>query len=173
MMNCDKAKELLSDYVDGTLDIEQKRKIEEHLNSDEECKKLFEHAQLIKNHLKNLPTVNPSEEFDIKLRQKIIKLNKGEETQPRYSIKGLSITFSGILTLAVLYVFIFPDSYPQGTGLDKVAPASNINNAQPQEAIVDNEEAIDERNEIEVNSDSLKNEPEEVDNSKIKLTGDQ
>ncbi len=41
MMDCDKAKELLSDYIDGALDTEQKREIEEHLNSDHECKKGF------------------------------------------------------------------------------------------------------------------------------------
>ncbi len=172
MMNCDKAKELLSDYIEGTLEIGQKEQIEQFLKSDQECKKLFEQAQLIKNHFKILPTYSVSEEFDAKLRQRIVKLNKGEEKPTRFSAKGLSIAFSGVLTLAVLYIFIFPGSSAQNTGPQEVAPVSKTESFQPAEAIVDNEEISDESSAKEILPDSLKNEPQEVDNSKIKLTGD-
>lgn len=172
MMNCDKAKELLSDYLDGILEPGQKEQIDQFLKTDEECNELFEQARLIKVQFNKLPKVYASEKFDSNLRERIIKLNKGEGIQSRFSVKGLSIALSGALVLAVLYMFTITDFNTQNPGKNEVVPASNGNNTQPVNVIVDNNESIEKAKESDTTTDSLKNEPEEVDNSKIKLTGD-
>jgi len=171
MMNCDKAKDLLNDYVEENLEPSQKIELDQFLETDPECKKLFEQSKLAQNQLNYLPKIKTSENFDLNLREKIIIFNKNGEKRKVFSTKGYSIAFSGVLAIAFLFVFTFMDLGSNNVGPTEIAPATN--NIQQQEIIVDNEDAEIENEKNATNSDSLKNEPEKVDNSKIKLTGDQ
>lgn len=167
MMTCHKAKELLSEYLDGSLKPEVKNEINEFLKKDNECSQLFKQAQLIKDQISSFASVKPSEGFDSNLREKIIQSNSDVGKRTFFKTKGFSIAFSGALIVATLYVFTFTDFESQEPGLDKVAPASESINTQPSYEIVNKE-----KDEGDTTPDSLKKEPEEVDNSRIKLTGD-
>jgi len=172
MMNCDKAKILLSDYIDGTLEPGVKVEIDAFLESDPECKILFEEAISIHKELKSMPQVTPSADFDSNLRNEIIKLNKDEKT-PALNKKGLSLVFSGTILVASLYLFIFTDIGIQQNNPEGPMPSSAIGNPgagfQKDESTA---EELVETKSNETQSDSVKNIPEKINTENIHLTGD-
>ncbi len=109
MMNCDKALSLLSDYIEGTLEPQLKQELEDHLESDPECKKVFEDAQKIHYKLHSLAPVECSEEFETHLRNRIIAYNDGAEKSILQNKKGLSLVFSATGLVVVFMVMMFSD----------------------------------------------------------------
>ena len=174
MMNCDKAKQLLSDYLDNTLEPGVKKEIDDFLKSSEECNKIFDDAKLLQSQLKSLPGIVPSEEFEINLRNRIIELNNTGIKQAAFNKKGFSLAFSGVVLVAALYMFVFTDAGPQQNISDEILPSSTIINSKPSVSNVDNNLVADQEKEDEqaVEQDSLNNIPEKIDNSGIHLTGD-
>ena len=174
MMNCDKAQLLLSDYIDETLEPGIKKEIDDFLETDTECSNIFANAMSMQNQLKSLPKILPSEEFEVNLRNRIINLNKGDERQPGFNKKGLSLVFSGAVLVAALYMFVFTDVSTQQNISDEILPSSTIGNTKPYLNIADDKLKVDQKDEdVPVtDTDSLKNIPEKVDNSKIHLTGE-
>ncbi|KAA3609797.1 MAG: hypothetical protein D8M58_08875 [Calditrichaeota bacterium] len=172
MMTCDKAKALLSDYIDETLEPGVKKEIDEFLERDPECKNIFMESLSISEKIKNLQSVLPSEDFDSNLRNEIIKINNEEKT-PALNKKGLSLIFSGTVLAASIYFFIFTDIGVQQNIQEGSMPSSAIGN--PAASFQDEKNAEDkfvEAKEDETKSDSLKNVPEKVNSENIHLTGD-
>ena len=174
MMNCDKAKLLLSDYIDGALEPAVKKEIDNFLETNEECNTFFANAMSMQKQLKGLPKVSPSKEFEVNLRNRIISYNEGSEKQPAFYKKGVSLAFSGAILISALYLFIFTDVGSQQNAPEEILPSSTINNSQPSLNIQNDKLMVDqqESDNSVTESDSIKNIPEEVDNSKIHLTGD-
>jgi len=75
MINCDKAKQLLSDYLDNALEPGVKKEIDDFLKTNAECSKIFADAMSVRKQLQNLSKVTPTEKFELNLRNKIIALN--------------------------------------------------------------------------------------------------
>jgi len=174
MMNCDKAKLLLSDYLDKTLDPQVKKEIDDFLETNEDCSRIFAEAISLQNQLKSLPEVKPSEEFETRLRNRIIDFNNGNEKQPVPNKKGLSLAFSGVVLVMALYMFIFTDVGTQQTISDEILPSSTISNAPSPENVEEDKPAVEpqEKEDQVAEADSLKNPPEKIDNSGIHLTGE-
>lgn len=170
MMNCDQAKSLLSDYIDGLLEPRLKDEVDAHLEDDPQCKEVFEQAILLHKQMVSLPQLKPSQDFDIKLRNRIIGLNKSDEKQHVINKKGLSLAFSGTVLVAALYLFIFTDVGTQQNMNEGIMPSSTIGTS-PASLNADNTEKDLEPDKNTI-ADSLNKLPEKVDNEKIHLTGD-
>jgi len=169
MMNCDQVKLLLSDYIDGVLEPRLKEEVDNHLESDPDCKKVFEQATIIHRQITSLQQVKPSPEFDIHLRNRIIGLNKSDEKQHVINKKGLSLAFSGTVLVAALYLFIFTDVGTQQNMNEGLMPSSTIGSS-PASFNADNTEKNIEPAQ-NIIADSLNKLPEKVDEDKIHLTG--
>ncbi len=173
MMNCDKAKILLSDYIDGTLEPNVKKEVDSFLESDPECKDLFHDAISLHKNLTQLPKVSPSTEFDSNLRNEIIRLNNNEGKSPTMNKKSFSLVFSGTVLVASLYLFIFTDIGIQPNNPEGPLPSSAIGSpatsAQKDENKV---EKFVKSQEEGTKTDSLKNIPEKINNDNIHLTGE-
>lgn len=81
-MNCNEIKDLMSSYVDGELSENEKKLVEEHINSCDDCKKEIEsYKQLIKI-IKDLPEEEPPKGYCKRLHDKLLnevpitKINK-------------------------------------------------------------------------------------------------
>lgn len=167
MMSCDKAKELLSDYLDGTLEPSVKKELDQFLEGDAECKKLFAEAKTIQEKLLHMPKIVPSDNFDANLRNRIINLNNTEKA-PFINKKGLSLALSGTALVASLYMFIFTDIGSQQGVQEGPVPSSAIgtpNSFQQQNDVKDQLVTSEE--------DSLNTLPEKINTDNIHLTGDQ
>jgi predicted anti-sigma-YlaC factor YlaD len=173
MMNCDKAKSLLSDYIDGTLESEVKAEIDIYLEKDPECKTVFKEVSDIQGKLAKLPQVSPSADFDSNLRNRIINIDSTDKS-PALNKKGLSLVFSGTVLVAALYLFIFTDIGMQYNTQEGPMPSSAIGG--PSTHVDKNVVASDNIVEPAIEqpeSDSLKSIPEKVNTSNIHLTGEE
>jgi predicted anti-sigma-YlaC factor YlaD len=174
MINCDKTQSLLTEYLDGTLEPDLKKEIELHLEQDPQCNKIFAEAAALQRQMQNLTQVAPSTNFDINLRNRIIKYNEQPNKQPVINKKGLSLAFSGTILMAALYMFIFTDVGEQPNVNEGILPSSTIGSGVPVSKIkssVDNtnKEKIVDKNQ----ADSLKRAPEVINDSNLHLTGEE
>ena len=71
MISCDRFTSLISDYLDGFLNGENKKAFEEHLLGCEACRATFQRVKLVQKHLRELPAIHTSSTFDVVLRSRI------------------------------------------------------------------------------------------------------
>ncbi len=69
--DCESYKELLSAYVDGELEDELKRALEEHITQCEQCERELKRIKLLIEAVKNLPCPQAPSDFLLKLRARI------------------------------------------------------------------------------------------------------
>jgi len=100
-MNCKKAKKLISDYVDGELDLTKRSSLEEHLESCEECRKILEDYKGIAGTARQLEAGSPSPYVWNRIK-------KGLETStPSYKeAKRLPLRWSPKLKYAVSFLSV-------------------------------------------------------------------
>jgi len=70
-MECSRIKELLSDYMDGTLDAEARVRVEEHLKGCEGCRNELDSLRELVNELGSLPHVQAPEDFLARVHERI------------------------------------------------------------------------------------------------------
>jgi anti-sigma factor RsiW len=109
MSSCDTVKDFLSAYMEDVLDPEAKSKIQSHLEGCPACRQAYANLQFLTQKLRNVSPVAVSEEFDQKLRSKII--NERREQEPVISIRNLSYGLSGAVVLACVYFFFMTDPF--------------------------------------------------------------
>ena len=95
-MNCKKAKKLISDYVDGELDMTKRSSLEEHLESCKECRKILEDYKRIAGTARQLEAGYPSPYVWTRIKQRL------ETSTPSYEgAKRRPWSWSPQLTYAV------------------------------------------------------------------------
>jgi predicted anti-sigma-YlaC factor YlaD len=175
MINCDKTQSLLTEYLDGTLEPDLKKEIENHLDEDPVCNKIYAQAAALQRQMQNLQQVAPSTEFDINLRNRIIQSNDSTERQPIINKKGVSLAFSGTVLMAALYMFIFTDIGEQSNVNEGIMPSSTIGSGVPSmkvETSPNVQKSVD--NGVNTSqADSLKEMPEVIEDSNIHLAGEE
>ncbi|HHM01575.1 MAG TPA: hypothetical protein ENJ15_01070 [Caldithrix abyssi] len=170
MLDCDKAKNLLNDYIEGMLDPQTQKELEQFLEEDPECRALFQEARLIRRHLQNLPAVKAPDNFDMELRQRIMTyIQEGEK--PLRGRKGLSVVFSGGILLAAAYMFIFTDIGADESRINNnVIPASTISTTVSSPRLNNKQQA--DIMEQAAFKDSLEGNRANADPKQINLVGD-
>jgi len=104
MGECDRFKPFISDYLEKNLDPTTHQKFEKALENSDELYTLTNKVRLLKTHLQNLERVSCSDDFSLKLREKI-------HTVPlpffkRQNVIRMSLAFSLVIVLAVALVSI-------------------------------------------------------------------
>ncbi|MCB9057531.1 MAG: zf-HC2 domain-containing protein [Calditrichae bacterium] len=174
MISCDKTKALLTDYLDGTLEPNLKKEVDQHLDSDPECNKIFTESAALQRQIKNLQVLTASTDFDINLRNKIIQSNTLPDRQYSLNKKGLSLAFSGTVLMAALYMFIFTDIGNQTAVDEGIMPSSTIGSGNPGHKLqIPADQPKQAGLEKENVADSLSRVPEVIDDSKIHLAGEE
>lgn len=103
MMHCDTIKELLSDYIDNSLEPNIRSQIKEHLGVCPECKKLVQQVKSITIRLNQTSKIITSTQFDKNLRARIMGADKSNAFS--IPVRGMIYGLSG-LTAAVAVYFI-------------------------------------------------------------------
>lgn len=70
-MRCSKAKRLISDYMDNYLKRRQSARLEKHLHTCADCKKVFEDFREIAESAKELEEITPSQQTWLKIRERL------------------------------------------------------------------------------------------------------
>ncbi len=173
MISCDRAKELLSAFLEGELSPDLKLAMESHLQVCQNCQQLGADVTFISQKMHVIKPINTSEQFDQQLRSRIINDPKLQHKQSQFPVQKLSFAFSGIVVIAALYFFVFNDFNATNPVMPVSSPdpaASTFRNQQP--APSQNPVTYDQQAERETTpppSDSLNNQPEKLDQERIRL----
>ena len=143
MGNCDRMKPYISDYIENSLDPTTKKEFEQVLKSSPELQKLIRHMQILKSGLNNLQSYHCTEDFQIKLRQRLISepnslINRQQFV--RYSIAVSFIIILVIVTMNISFQNNDQETLPATTGQSDLKiqtsrpvsnPVSETTDAQP------------------------------------------
>ena len=111
-MECAKIKELLSEYIDGTLDAQNKALVEAHLLACKNCKEELASLKVIIKELGSLESVEAPEDFLEKIHERIkprFKLGKIIQTlffplRIKIPLQFATATVMAILIFSFLYI---------------------------------------------------------------------
>ena len=104
MDECKRVKESFPDYVEGTLDSEEKKKIDEHLRHCYHCSSTLKGVLLLRENLKKLKKVKTSENFELALRSKIQR--EMEKRAPLVKLREV-ISLRRLPVYSLVAVFLF------------------------------------------------------------------
>ena len=85
-MDCARIKEMLSEYMDGTLDESSRPRVEDHLSTCKACKEEYEALKAMVHELSSLEPVEAPEDFLRQVHERI-----GRESGLQRFIKALFI----------------------------------------------------------------------------------
>jgi|YNPBryunderm2012_1023409.scaffolds.fasta_scaffold06683_5 predicted anti-sigma-YlaC factor YlaD len=112
-MNCEKHRKMMSDALDGSLDRQEKKKLELHLRSCADCRLYFEELQLINEKIKTLPEVEMESraEFENKLSDKLRRLereyNHEKRRNERWLLRPTWALIPAALAIVLVVYFVF------------------------------------------------------------------
>lgn len=105
MGNCDNFKKYLSDYFDGNIPQKLKTDLEDHLDNCKECRDLVQGLKITRSLLNDLPKVKASSDFDIRLRERIIETECGENSPFFNLLSSKMAVVSGAVVILVCVTF--------------------------------------------------------------------
>ncbi len=108
-MKCDLPRELLSGYLDGELDREQKEEVEQHLRECEECRNEIEELKRLDQQVRTSKIEEPSREFFFQLNRRIMQQVK---KKPKSSLFRLSPILVPVAAAALVLIILFNIQQP-------------------------------------------------------------
>ena len=113
-MKCDLPVELLSGYLDGELDEQQKTRVESHLKNCPACREELEALRQIDEHVRDRVYEEPSREFQFTLNRRVMEKIR---TAPRRSFFKLTPIFAPAAA-AILILVILINISPSNRNVD-------------------------------------------------------
>jgi hypothetical protein len=108
-MKCDLPRELLSGYLDGELDREQKAEVEKHLRECERCRNELEELKQLDQQVRTLAIEEPSREFFFQLNRRIMQKVK---KKPRSSLFRFSPILVPVAAAALVLIVLLNIQQP-------------------------------------------------------------
>lgn len=157
-MLCSQCQELLSDYIDGLLELGEQAKIEAHISQCERCLIVRDDLLQIVHFSKNLPLHSPSSSVWMRIKEEVeAGRRKGFSAQAgrfwaKVSSQGLRFrsewaTAAAIVISVSALVFVYQRgvliSTPPGSGQTQIASQSRVNEDAVDSNIRDMEQRID------------------------------
>ncbi|MCK5305731.1 MAG: zf-HC2 domain-containing protein [Candidatus Omnitrophica bacterium] len=115
-MNCNEIKKLLSEYIDGALEADEKAVVEEHLAS---CEKCSEEAALLKacvEKIGSLEKIEAPEEFLKKVKERVERRSVFQEMMRGLFVPvriKIPLELAGVAVSVVLVILILNTTQPQ------------------------------------------------------------
>lgn len=100
MIDCDKVKEYISDYIEKNLSPNLRSELDSHFRVCEKCNVLLQRLPKIQSLMQNLNTIKCSDDFNLRLRNRIIN----NENDPLISKEIFRKTSYG-LSFAMVVIF--------------------------------------------------------------------
>ena len=103
-MDYNKFEDRISDWIENTMDIRDRKEFEEFLTENPEYKSKVDSVRNSINIMKSAPSLKTSEAFDSKLQDRINSINNSEKSST--DILGLSKHNFAFLTFSLLCIFM-------------------------------------------------------------------
>ena len=103
-MDYNKFEDRISDWIENSMDIKERKEFEQFLTENPEYQKKVDSVRKTINIMKTTPSLKTSEDFDKKLQDRINALSENKKTSS--GIMGFSRQNFVYLTLSVLCIFM-------------------------------------------------------------------
>ena len=103
-MDYNKFEDRISDWIENSMDIKERKEFEQFLTENPEYQKKVDSVRKTINIMKTTPSLKTSEDFDKKLQDRINALSEDKKTSS--GIMGFSRQNFVYLTLSVLCIFM-------------------------------------------------------------------
>ena len=103
-MDYNKFEDRISDWIENSMDIKERKEFEQFLTENPEYQKKVDSVRKTINIMKNTPSLKTSEDFDKKLQDRINALSEDKKTSS--GIMGFSRKNFVYLTLSVFCIFM-------------------------------------------------------------------
>ena len=103
-MDYNKFEERISDWIENSMDIKERKEFEQFLTENPEYQKKVDSVRKTINIMKTAPSLKTSEDFDKKLQDRINALSENKKTSSE--IMGFSRQNFVYLTLSVFCIFM-------------------------------------------------------------------
>ena len=125
----------ISDYIENSLSIAKRKEFEQFLAENPESKVMVESVRSTMSQLKHLPAVKTSDDFMVKLQERVAKQRDFVPVQQdnrRPLIFGFTPLTAGMMSLVVLaIVFVGYELMPSGSNPMAIPPQITTNNVMP------------------------------------------
>ncbi len=181
MASCATFKEMLSNYLENTLDVADKSEIQSHLEQCHACRQIYQQVQVVTQRLGSVSAISVSADFEKNLRLKIL----ADANAPKnvFPLRNIFYGLSGAAAVAAASFLIVSNL------TDPTIPAGgNSNLPETNQPLITNQQVISapvkkqnvtvqQPDVIVVNKsekqDSLKKEPMQINKDQIKLVDQQ
>lgn len=112
MGDCDKFKTYISDYLENDLDPSSRKEFEKALKSSGDLQDLTSGIKILTRNLRNLNTPKCSDDFSVKLRERIHSSSEPSVTRApfiRYSVAASFVVVIAIATFSLMSLFNTPE----------------------------------------------------------------
>lgn len=158
MTDCDRTKTHFSEYIEKSLAPQARKEVKDHLAECKDCKLIFEQIPQIKTILQNLNAIKCSDNFNLKLRQRLAD-EKNEPFISGINIRRLSYGFS---FAAILFLVFFGINMFSGTDSEISNPLPKVENqgintmpANPNQLVNHSANKFDPAEELEVKTKNV------------------
>lgn len=136
MIDCDKVKEFISDYIERRLTPGLSAELKNHFQECADCNMVLERMPKVQSLMSNLTSIQCSTDFNLKLRERIAN-SQNESLISSGSVKKVSYGFSfAIFILALVFGFNFFNqtepstnfTFPQVQKQETTGPSNSLNN---------------------------------------------
>lgn len=174
MIHCDTVKEMLSDYIDNSLEPSLKSQIKGHLEACIDCEKLVQRVKAITTRLNQSAIVKISSEFDKNLRSRI--MGEGNNSKPLIPVRGMVYGLSGLTAAAAVYFITATTIFSSDP--EQMPPANfQINSGVQQNQIINQQPATNiqpvKNNQDALAIDSTQSRPSPLESRDIQLVDDE
>jgi hypothetical protein len=129
MLHCDTVKEMLSNFLEDTIEPDLKAQIQTHLEACNSCNEVFIQVQTITKRLQTITSIKTSSNFDQRLRAQIINDRIAEK--PVINIRNISYGLSGLAVIVGVYIISTADILKFDNSMENIQPQQTISNSQP------------------------------------------
>lgn len=160
MTDCDKTKELMSDYIEDDIESDMKTEVKQHLSICPACKTIFDKTRQLITYMTNLGSITVSSNFDSNLKNGLENIRrKNNHGRGNSFIKGAAV---GAAAAGIIFIVLNTDD-PINTNKDNFSNSAVGTQLNPTAVVIDSS-AIDSLN---TNKDVI----EHVDQNLKMVTG--
>ena len=128
-MDCDKFRMNFSNYLEGELHFEERKRLDDHFSICPECYEIYRRMSDIQRKLKNLPPLHTSPDFERRLQQSIVRQNQPAGFIPTQLQNWKLPAMGSAIVVATVSLFLVFNNSPAPEGPETNAP---YNTAAPQ-----------------------------------------
>jgi anti-sigma factor RsiW len=131
MKNCERFTDLLSDYAEDGLASAEKRELDVHLQQCSECRSAAEGVVNLRYHLRQMPALKTSPDFEMILRTRI-KMGRRAHAAPMWNFRHLAprrvATLSAAVVAVVGLIYLWPSFF--GPAFQPASPTIAVSQMQ-------------------------------------------